>query len=69
VEIGASFARYRPRPTRLDLAGISEVPEMRTGHGEAFELFRAHESPFLDEGPDMFRFLHPIVGLSKPLHL
>jgi hypothetical protein len=31
---------------------------MRTGYGAAFELVRAHESPFLDEGPDMFHFLH-----------
>jgi hypothetical protein len=63
------FCAVQTATHTLDLAGFSEVPEMRTGHGKALELFRAHESPFLDEGPDMFHFLHQIVILSKPLHL
>ena len=42
----ASFCAVQTATHTLDLAGFSEVPEMRTGYGDAFELFRAHESPF-----------------------
>jgi hypothetical protein len=55
------FCAVQTATHALDLPGFSEVPEMRTGYGEAFELFRAHESPFPDEGPDMFHFLHHMV--------
>jgi hypothetical protein len=36
---------------------------MRTGYEEAFELFGAHESPFLDEGSDMSTFF-----IARPLY-
>jgi hypothetical protein len=63
------FCAVQTATHTLDLAGFSEVPEVRTGYGEALELFRAHESPFPDEGPDMFHFLHRMAIPSKPLHL
>ena len=63
------FCAVQTATHMFDLPGSSEVPEVRTGYGEAFELFRAHESPFLDEGPDMFHFLHQMAILAKSLHL
>lgn len=62
------FCAVQTATHALDLAGFSEVPEMGTGCGEAFVLFRAHESPFLDEGSTCpLRSSH--ATLLKPLHL
>jgi hypothetical protein len=55
------FCAVQTATHTLDFPGFGEVPEVRTGYGEALELFRAHESPFPDEGPDMFHFLHRMV--------
>jgi hypothetical protein len=35
------FCAVQTATHTLDFAGFSEVPEMRTGYGEALELFRA----------------------------
>src|SRR5260370_22483992 len=50
------FCAVQTAPHTLDLAGFREVPEVLTEYGEAFELFRAHESPFLDEAPTCSTF-------------
>lgn len=63
------FCAVQTASATLDLAGFSEAPEMRMGLRRGFELFRAHETPFLDEDSDMFHFLHRKATLLKPLHL
>ena len=41
VEIGASFARYRPRPTRSIFPAFARFQRCEPEYGEALELFRA----------------------------
>ena len=53
------FGPVQTATNTFDLSGLGKIPEVRSGHREACELFRAHEGPFLDNGSDMFRlFAH-----------
>ena len=66
---GNVFGAVQTMPDTLDLACFGEIPKMRAGDGEAFELLRAHKGPFLDDGFDMFRLLGHEAIISKPIHL